>query len=73
MKNDKIWNTRLDIPLKSSRLVRRVIIDEKLNAGWPFKCGGLWDIFINKKPVQTGLRTLDWTGRQWIEFINKNQ
>lgn len=68
-----IWNTPLNTPLKSSRLVRRVIIDHKLNAGWPIKWGGKWDIAIGGKLIPTNLSSLDWTGKQWIEFINKNQ
>ena len=69
----KIWNTPLNIPLKSSRLVRRVILDENLKAGWPVKWGGKWDLAINGKLVPTGLTSLDWTGNQWIEFIKKQQ
>lgn len=68
-----IWNTPLNVPLKSSRLVRRVILDHKLKAGWPVKWGGQWDITIGGKLVSTGLTSLDWTGQQWIDFINSNQ
>lgn len=35
--SSKIWNTPLNIPLKSSKLIRRVIIENNLNAGWPVK------------------------------------
>jgi hypothetical protein len=63
----------MDTPLRSSRLVRRVILDENLPAGWPVKWGGMWDITINGKLIPTGLRTLDWTGQQWIDFINKHK
>jgi hypothetical protein len=69
----KIWNTPLNTPLRSSRLVRRVILDENLPAGWPVKWGGMYDIPINGKLIPTGLRTLDWTGQQWIDFINKHK
>ena len=34
--------------------------------------GGKWDIYIDSKLVSTGLRSLDWTGNQWKEFILKN-
>ena len=68
----KIWNTPMNTPLRSSRLVRRVILDENLPAGWPVKWGGKWDIHINGKPVPTGLTSLEWTGNQWKEFILKN-
>lgn len=66
-----IWNTPLNTPLKSSRLVRRVILDHGLNAGWPVKWGGKWDIAIQGKMVPTNLTSLDWTGQDWINFINK--
>lgn len=65
----KIWNTPMNTPLRSSKLVRRVIIDEKLNAGYPLKWGGKWDIFINGELISTGLTSLSWTGQQWKEFI----
>lgn len=68
-----IWNTPLNTPLKSSRLVRRVILDHNLKAGWPVKWGGKWDIAIGGKLIPTGLTSLDWTGKQWIDFINSNQ
>lgn len=68
----KIWNTPMNTPLKSSRLVRRVILDEGLPAGWPVKWGGMYDISINGKLVPTGLRRLDWTGQMWKDFILKN-
>lgn len=68
----KIWNTPMNTPLRSSRLIRRVILDENLPAGWPVKWGGKWDIYIDSKLVSTGLRSLDWTGNQWKEFILKN-
>jgi len=67
----KIWNTPLNTPLRSSRLVRRVIIDHELEAGWPVKWGKKWDIAIKGELVPTGLTSLDWTGQQWINFINK--
>lgn len=67
----KIWNTRLDIPLKTTRLVRRVIIDEDLKCGWPVKWGGKYDVPINGKLVPTGESSLRWTGQQWIDFIKK--
>lgn len=69
----KIWNTPMNTPLRSSRLVRRVILDENLQAGWPVKWGGKWDIHIGGKLVPTGLTSLDWTGNQWKDFINKNK
>lgn len=69
----KIWNTPLNTPLKSTRLVRRIILDHNLPAGWPVKWGGKYDLSINGKLVPTGLTSLDWTGNQWIEFINKNK
>jgi len=50
-----------------------VIIDHQLKAGWPVKWGGKWDIAIGKQLVPTGLTSLDWTGQQWIDFINSNQ
>ena len=53
-------------------MVRRVILDENLPAGWPVKWGHQWDISINGKLVPTGLKRLDWTGNQWKEFILKN-
>jgi len=63
----------LNTPLRSSKLVRRVILDENLPAGWPVKWGGMYDIAINGKLIPAGLRTLDWTGQQWIDFINKHK
>ena len=69
----KIWNTPLNIPLKNSKLVRRVILDHNLPAGWPLKWGSHWDIPINGKLVSTGLKSLNWTGQEWIDFINKNK
>jgi len=66
-----LWNTPLNIPLGSSRLVRRVILDHLLPAGWPFKWGGMWDIHINGIVYPTGLKRLDWTGQQWIDFISE--
>ena len=69
----KIWNTPMNTPLKSSRLVRRVILDENLPAGWSIKWGGKWDIHIGGKLVPTGLTSLDWTGNQWKDFINKHK
>lgn len=68
----KIWNTLMNTPLKSSRLVRRVILDENLPAGWPVKWGGKWYIAMNDKLIPTGLTSLDWTGNQWKDFINKH-
>ena len=68
----KLWNTPMNTPLKSSRLVRRVILDENLQVGWPVKWGGKWDLAINGKLVPTGLTSLDWTGNQWKDFINKH-
>lgn len=67
----KLWKTPLNTPLRSSRLVRRVIIDHDLEAGWPVKWGKKWDIAIKGELVPTGLTSLDWTGQQWIDFINK--
>lgn len=61
----------MNTPLKSSRLVRRVIIDENLPASWPVKWGGKWDIPIKGKIISTGLTSLDWTGDQWKNFILK--
>lgn len=69
----KLWNTPLDKPLRSSRLVRRVILDHRLPAGWPIKWGGKWDIYIEGRLVPTGLTCLTWTGQQWIDFINKHK
>lgn len=66
-----IWNTPLDTPLRSSRLVRRIIIDHGLPAGWPYKWGGQWDIHINGISYPTRLKRLDWTGQEWLDFINK--
>lgn len=66
-----IFNTRLDRVLRTTRLVRRVIIDSDLPAGWPVKWGEQWDIAINNELIPTGLKSLDWTGQQWIEFITK--
>ena len=48
----------MNTPLRSSRLVRRVILDENLPAGWPIKWGDKWDIQI---------------GNEWKEFINKHR
>jgi hypothetical protein len=48
-----------------------VIIDHDLEAGWPVKWGKKWDIAIKGELVPTGLTSLDWTGQQWIDFINK--
>jgi hypothetical protein len=69
----KIWNTPMNTPLRSSRLVRRVILDENLPAGWPIKWGGKWDIQIGNELVHTGLKSLNWTGNEWKEFINKHR
>jgi len=69
----KIWNTPMNTPLKSSRLVRRVILDEDLPAGWPVKWGKQWDLAMNGKLIPTGLTSLDWTGNQWKDFINKHK
>jgi hypothetical protein len=66
-----IWKTPLDIPLRSSRLIRRVILDHKLPAGWPLKWGGMWDIYVDGVLVSTGLSALTWTGNEWITFIKK--
>ena len=60
----KIWNTPMNTPLRSTRLVRRVILDEDLPAGWPVKWGGKYDISINGKLIPTNLTSLDWTGNQ---------
>lgn len=68
----KLWNTPMNTPLKSTRLVRRVILDENLPAGWPVKWGGKYDIPINGVLVPTGLTSLDWTGQMWKDFILKN-
>lgn len=54
----KIWNTPMNTPLKSSRLVRRVILDENLSAGWPVKWGGKWDLAMNGKLIPTGLTSV---------------
>lgn len=70
---DKIWNTPLNKPLTSSRLVRRVILDENIKAGWPVKWGGQWDIAIGGKLISTGLTRLTWTGQNWINFISKHK
>ena len=68
----KIWKTPMDKPLRSAQLVKRVIIDEQLPAGWPIKWGKQWDITINNKLIPTGLTSLTWTGNQWKEFILKH-
>ena len=68
----KIWKTPMDKPLRSAQLVKRVIIDEQLPAGWPVKWGKQWDITINSQLVPTGLTSLTWTGNQWKEFILKH-
>ena len=68
----KIWKTPMDKPLRSAQLVKRVIIDEQLPAGWPVKWGKQWDITINNKLIPTGLTSLTWTGNQWKEFILKH-
>ena len=68
----KIWNTPLDVPLRSSRLVRRIIIDHDLDAGWPFKWGGQWDLRIGNAIYPTGLTCLCWTGQDWIDFIKSH-
>lgn len=69
---NKIWKTPMDKPLRSAQLVKRVIIDEQLPAGWPVKWGKQWDITINNKLISTGLTSLTWTGNQWKEFILKH-
>lgn len=68
-----IWKHRLDKVLTTSRLVRRVIIDYDLKAGWPVKWGKQWDVAIGDKLVPTGLTRLTWTTQEWIDFITKNQ
>lgn len=69
----KIWNISMNTPLRSTRLVKRIILDENLPAGWLVKWGGKWDITINNKLIPTGLTSLDWTGNQWKDFINKHK
>ena len=67
-----IWNTPLDKVLRTSRLVRRVILDHNLPAGYPVKWGKQWDLPIRGSLVRTGLTSLTWTGQEWIDFINKH-
>ena len=67
-----IWNTPLDKVLRTSRLVRRVILDHNLPAGYPIKWGNQWDLPIRGNLVPTGLTSLTWTGQEWIDFINKH-
>ena len=68
----KIWNTPLHTPLRTAKLVRRVILEHNLPAGYPVKWGKQWDLPIRGDIVPTGLTSLDWTGQEWIDFINKN-
>ena len=72
MKTGKIWNVSSTIPLRSSKLVKRFLIDENLPAGWLVKWGGEWDIAVDGKLIPTGLKSLEWTGDEWKQFILKH-
>lgn len=64
---------KLTSRISSYRQIRALCYDHKLSCGFPVKWGGKWDICIYGKLVPTGLRSLDWDGYMWIDFIKNYQ
>ena len=64
----KIWNLDLKKVPKSTREIRRALVDE-VGCGWPVKWGLQYDLALPNGLHATGNRTLHhWTLQQWVDF-----